>query len=95
MQVKLEKCNATVMIAALNSLNLAPRLIGTAVHFGINEYIDAATGQARLNTNRDANEIKRAYSLAVVQQTTKRAGWTLQQAEPQQTEELTFQLQRR
>lgn len=80
MTVTLEKCNVDTMTEALRSLALCPE--GTAdksiICFGNGEYINCATGEAKLAWNRNANEIKQAYSRAIVQRAQK-AGWIVKQ----------------
>lgn len=80
MGVKLEQCNADIMLQAISDLGLRPVLANGIISFGSNEYINTKTGESRLAFNRTANEIKQAYSRAIVQRTSKRFGWTVKQS---------------
>lgn len=76
-EVQLERCNATLMLAALTSLCLNPLLQadGYCIYFGNNERINCQTGAAALSRWRDQSEIKRAYAAEVVKATAKKYGW--------------------
>jgi hypothetical protein len=75
--VQLEACNANLMFAALQDLGAYPRLRadGHTIDFGNSESIDCATGQAQLSRYHTTEQIKRAYSAAVVKATAKKFGW--------------------
>ena len=73
--VTLEKCDSKTMIAALSDMGLQPILAEGKISFGRGEWIDCKTGQSQLAWNRTANEIKVAYSKAIVQRTAKALGW--------------------
>lgn len=77
--VKLEACSPEHMLAALTDLRLSPQLTSAGlIYFGNGESIDCKTGEAQLGRFRDVNEIKRAYSGAVVRATAKKFGWSPQ-----------------
>ena len=75
--VQLDKSNVNLMLAALTDLALGPRLHadGHTIWFGRQESIDCTTGAAQLGRYRTVNEIKKAYSAAVVKATAKKFGW--------------------
>ena len=76
--VQLEKCNSTLMVAALTDLGLSPCLDsnGHTIYFANSQSIDCATGQAKLSRYLTTEQIKRAYSAAVVKQTARKYGWS-------------------
>lgn len=78
--VKLEACSPEHMLAALTDLRLSPQLTSAGlICFGNGESIDCKTGQSQLASYRDVNEIKRAYSGAVVKATARKFGWSVAQ----------------
>ena len=78
--VQLSQCNAALMVSALTELGLSPCLDsnGHTIYFANSQSIDCATGQAKLSRSLTMEQLKRAYSCAVVKQTAKKFGWAPQ-----------------
>lgn len=78
--VQLEKCNAKLMCDALIALGYSPNMHpdGHTIVFESGQTIDCATGAAQLGRYLSVNEIKRAYSAAIVKATAKKFGWAPQ-----------------
>lgn len=90
--VALDKCSPEHMMNALRSLGLSPwqdQGQPHLIYFGSGETINCQTGQSQLGTRRDINEIKRAYSGAVVQATARKFGWTPQQVKVVEGQQVT------
>lgn len=88
MTVDLNKCDALTMMDALNELKLRPMLQSGLIRFGYREWIDTKTGRSELTTLRDVNEIKQAYSRAVIRRSAKQYGWKIKQGSNQNQLEL-------
>ncbi|HXJ58778.1 MAG TPA: hypothetical protein VNU68_19135 [Verrucomicrobiae bacterium] len=84
MEVKLEKMNPELLMAALTGLKLGPVLQGNVIRFGRGESYDIATGKAQLGQRYTVNEIKQAYSVEVVKSQAKKFGWQLTETGPLQ-----------
>lgn len=81
----LGKISPDLLLAALNDLKLgAVRRSAERIEFGYGESFDITTGQMRLASNHDINEIKRAYSRQVVKSQAAKAGWLLKEIKPGQ-----------
>jgi hypothetical protein len=74
------------MMAALAELGLGPVLQadGHTIRFDSNQSIDCSTGQAQLSRYASVDQLKRAYSAAVVKATAKKFGWTPNQTNTNQ-----------
>jgi len=90
--VQLDKCDPGHMMTALTGLKLSPWIDQATPHvinFGNGESINCKTGKGQFGTLRDLNEIKRAYSGAVVQATARKFGWTPQQVKVVEGQQVT------
>lgn len=63
------------VFAALQSLGLSPRHSKDKIRFGKGEWINVKTGESRLATFRDVDEIKRAVAKMAAMSQAKRFGW--------------------
>lgn len=84
-EVELKACNKVLMFDALTELKLRPLKLtnSTVIEFGNGEFIDCATGKATLGTFRSVNEIRQAYSRAVIRHTADRNRWKVKKGRNQ------------
>ena len=81
-----------ILMAALNTLGLNPRLQGDSIYFvnGVYSINEKSLEFRGTSVEERTAELKRAYSGEVVKFTAKKYGWQLKQTEP-----LKFQVMKR